>query len=697
MKNLLFGYIALVLSTGCLFGQYFTRITEGAMVNDGGGSYGTALGDFNNDGFIDLFVTNCCNGRNFLYTNNRDGNFSKITTGNIVNDEASSQGSSWGDYDNDGDLDLFVTNVGDSNNYLYKNNSDGTFSKITTGEIVNDGGNSYGASWGDFNNDGYVDLFVPNAGNTKNYLYKNNGDGTFTKITTGIIVNDSGSSAGASWGDFDNDGDLDLFVANNYNQNNFLYKNNGDGSFTKVTTGSIVNDGGNSIGGSWGDYDNDGDLDLFVTNGWWDESQNNFLYQNDGDGTFTKVTSGDIVNDWSNSFGSSWGDFDNDGDLDLFVTNEEYNNNNLLYSNNGDGSFAKISCDMVDFMAYSLGTSWGDYDNDGFLDLFVANDNEQNNFLFHNNGNSNNWINIKCIGIQSNVSAIGAKVRVNAIIGGNSVWQLNEISGQTGGGLGGQNSLNAEFGLGDATLIDTMIIEWPSGITEVFTEVAINQFLTITEDETFPKIIIQEEELLFDTVYVGNYVSRILTISNIGTDSLFINDIISGNPDFTVDTTSFTLEPSQNQEVNVTFLPDSSGYYSGTLIIKSNDPINPVISVNLSGYALSQISISETGLEFDTVTVGFSLSRQLVISNLYTEDLTIQSAISDNPDYTVDISDFILEPGQSQEISVMFSPDSSGFSYATLIIMTNDTLGPLMYVNRIRFVSIHNLRGGIRI
>ncbi|GAH09065.1 unnamed protein product, partial [marine sediment metagenome] len=127
----------------------------------------------------------------------------------------------------------------------------------------------------------------------------------------------------------------------------------------------------------------------------------------------------------------------------------------------------------------------------------------------------------------------------------------------TGSGrVGGQNSLNAEFGLGDATVIDTLIIEWPSGIIDIYTEVAINQFLTIVEGGEFPEILIQEEELFFDTVYVGNYVSRILTISNIGTDLLFINDIISGNPDFTIDTTNFVIEPSQDQEVNVTFSPD---------------------------------------------------------------------------------------------------------------------------------------------
>ena len=172
--------------------------------------------------------------------------FTKITTGDIVNDGGDSYGSSWIDFDNDGYLDLFVINGRDSipmNNFLYHNNGDGTFTRITTGDIVNDGGNSYSSTWGDYDNDGYLDLFVANS--VQNFLYHNNGDSTFTKITTGSIVNDVGNSIGQSWCDYDNDGDLDLFLANN-NENNALYSNNGDGTFTKITTGVVVNDGGNS-------------------------------------------------------------------------------------------------------------------------------------------------------------------------------------------------------------------------------------------------------------------------------------------------------------------------------------------------------------------------------------------------------------------------------------------------------------------
>jgi len=251
-------------------------------------------------------------------------------------------------------LDLFVANFG-GDNFLYQNNGDGTFTPITAGAMVNDGGFSAGGSWGDYDNNGDLDLFVANANGEDNFLYQNNGEGTITRIIIGEIVNDSGRSFGSSWGDYDNDGDLDLFVVNAADQgvgeDNFLYQNNGDPegtgqvTFTRIITGAIVNDRGTSRGSSWADYDNDGDLDLFVANFGFVGAEDNFLYQNNGDGTFTPIISGAIVNDSGRSFGSSWGDYDNDGDLDLFVANA--GEDNFLYQNNGDGTFTPITAGAI--------------------------------------------------------------------------------------------------------------------------------------------------------------------------------------------------------------------------------------------------------------------------------------------------------------------------------------------------------------
>ncbi len=195
--------------------------------------------------------------------------------------------------------------------------------------------------------------------------------------------------------------------------------------------------------------------------------------------TFTKITVGDIVNNGGNSNGCAWGDYDNDGDLDLFVAN--YAQNNFLYQNNGNGAFTKITSGPIVYDGgNSIGSSWGDYDNDGDLDLFVANSNNQNNFLYQNNLTGNQWINIRLIGTLSNTSAIGARVRVKARVLETPVWQMQEVSGQTG--YAGQNSLNAEFGLKKAAIIDSIQIHWPSGAVNGYANVKVNQFLTLREN-----------------------------------------------------------------------------------------------------------------------------------------------------------------------------------------------------------------------
>lgn len=492
MKYLKF-LIALTFSFSLQFAyaQTFTRVTTGDIVNDGSYTEGVYWLDYNNDGYLDMFAANIVNQSNLLFLNNRNSTFTKITTGVIVTDVGFSYGGCFGDFNNDGYADMYVINGGGSSNrikFLYMNNGNGTFSRITTGAVVTDLSGAWGTATADYDNDGKLDIFVSNF-NQNNFLYNGSGEGTFTKITSGIIVNDGGSSIGCAWCDYDNDGFADLFVANgNFGagQANFLYKNNGNGTFTKITTGSIVTDVANSVGGSWGDYDNDGDFDLFVTNY---SGANNNLYKNNGDGTFTKITSGQIVNDGGSSTGASWGDCDNDGDLDLFVSND-LNENNFLYLNNNDGTFTKItSGDIVNNGGRSNGCVWGDYDNDGDLDIYVANGDQpiaQNNFLYNNNGNSNNWINILCKGTVSNRSAIGARIIVRATINGSAVRQTREKFGQTG--YNSQNSLNEEFGLGNASVIDSIIVRWPNGNIESYTNVAPNRFITITENQGITNI-----------------------------------------------------------------------------------------------------------------------------------------------------------------------------------------------------------------
>ncbi|HHM21117.1 MAG TPA: hypothetical protein ENJ20_03740, partial [Bacteroidetes bacterium] len=448
-------------------------------LSSAGDSWACAWGDYNSDGYPDLFVvSNDLNASNELYLNDGDGTFTQINSGSIVTDTGPSTAASWADYDNDGDLDLYVGNNIGYLNYLYRNEGGGTFTKIENDPIVSDYGYTHGVSWVDYDNDGYLDLFAATYWESAfNLLYHNNGDGTFTKVTNNVVVNESSRSVMGVWADYDNDGWPDLFVANNNNQNNSLYHNIGNGNFEKITTGDIVNDGGNSVGASWGDYNNDGYLDLFVAN----STSYNFLYKNNGDGTFTKITSGAVVADEEPSHGSSWADYDGDGYLDLFVTNDGQDNN--LYRNNGDGTFKEIDNDLTQDGDLSFGTAWADYDADGDVDLYVANRAGTENLLFENGkGSCLNWSCIKLVGTRSNKSAIGAHVFAYANIYGQALTQMREVTAMSGGGIGGQNELTVHFGMGNASIIDSIVVLWPSGYRQVLTNQSLNQCITITED-----------------------------------------------------------------------------------------------------------------------------------------------------------------------------------------------------------------------
>ena len=465
----------------------FTKIMTGEIVTDRGNFDASSWGDYDNDGFVDLLVANSGDAGilgNFLYHNNRDGTFSRIKASPIATDPEHTQRCAWGDYDNDGFLDVVTINGGSGHleaNALYHNNGDGTFSRATAGsvgELASAKANSHGGSWGDFNNDGLLDLLVVDWAR-KVVLYRNNPDGHFTKVVGDPLVNFGTMSIDCAWADYNNDGWIDVFVAG-YGGGNRLFRNDGHGAFIGVTGRVPSSDGDTSDGVAWGDYDNDGYLDLFVTNF---EGGGNRLYRNKGDGTFQRITSGSIVTDQKGSTACAWGDYDNDGFLDMAVVNGWSGpEDNLLYHNNGDGTFRKITTGSpVNDGGYSFGVGWGDYDNDGFLDLFVANSGNagaQSNFLYRNNGNSNAWIRIKCVGTASNRAGLGAKVRIHATLAGQSRWQLRQIDG--GDGTSG-GSLDAHFGLGDATIIDTLRIEWPSGIVQELHDVAPRQLLTVQE------------------------------------------------------------------------------------------------------------------------------------------------------------------------------------------------------------------------
>jgi hypothetical protein len=476
-------------------GATFTKVTTGDIVTLPAYYWAGSWGDYDDDGWLDVFVgATVQSNQNYLYRNNRDGTFTRVADAAMPKSPSNQHGSAWGDYDNDGHLDLIVTagNPQLTHNMLYRNHGDGTFSWVTDNPIYSEtfADGFHGPSWGDYDNDGLIDLFI--AGHdTRNRLFHNDGGGSFTRITDHPFVNDPSNSEGRAFVDYDDDGDLDLFVSNvsvppSFIFTSVLYRNDGGGVFTRVTDSGLSNRARHTNASCWADYDNDGFADLFLAN-----LQRNSLYRNEGDGTFTPITDSAVVQDQIPAdalFGTcAWGDYDNDGFVDLFVSSNNLSRTferNFLYRNNGDRTFTKVTQGEIVTGPVSGQVSWVDYDNDGFLDLFLVPVGQfalrlLTNRLYHNDGNTNAWLNVKLVGTVSNRSAIGAKVRVHAFYRGESRWQLREISG--GDSQNNQQSLNAEFGLADATTIDTLRVEWPSGIVQELHDVAPRQFLTITE------------------------------------------------------------------------------------------------------------------------------------------------------------------------------------------------------------------------
>lgn len=490
----------LVLSLFQLHAQQYIKITDSPISTTPGDSRSVNWIDVNRDGYVDCFISNGpqTGQNNMLYINDQQGNFIAVTDDPIVKDNQPSDGATFADIDNDGDEDAFVVNWYNRNNLAYLNNGDGSFTQITEGPWVTQGGFSETASFGDFDHDGLVDLYVTNsAGSKRNFLYHNDGNASMTPVTTGVHVTDVSSSRNVTWVDMDQDGDSDLFVTNESNEKNQVYRNDGNGVFTKLTDVALTTTFASTMSSCWGDTDNDGDLDVFLAN---DGSANQY-FRNDGNFVFTPVLTSDITAGTANAFGCAWADIDNDADLDLFVTHAFKAGTRLrnqLFLNDGTGHLIRDTAEVVTKdLGWSYGCAFGDYDNNGFMDLAVATtrygNTDETDYLYHNQPNDNHYLMFSLEGTASNRSAIGTIVKVKANIAGQPVWQMREVSAQSG--YCGQNDMRVHVGLGDAVQADSVIIKWPSGHVEYQTKLAADQILHIKESMinqvSDPKVQIQ--------------------------------------------------------------------------------------------------------------------------------------------------------------------------------------------------------------
>lgn len=446
--------------------------------------------DVNGDGWEDLFISNGLKGGqpDLLYLNDGKGQLLPTADADIVQLSDPSDGAAFADVDNDGDLDGAVATWYGAVDRLYRNDGQGKLSYQESSGIA-PGSFAETAAFGDYDNDGWIDLYITNSGGDKhNFLYRNNGDGSFERIFDHILVEDTKLSRAAIWADLNVDGKLDLLVCNEENAANDVFLGTGNGIFERLQQDSLALMATGSMTASLGDIDNDGDFDVFIGNSGYFSPQKNQLFRNTDEG-FIADTAGLIVNTSNCTYGSAFGDFDNDGDLDLAISNGYCKDGlpNALYENRGDSTFKDVSEILPSNLPVcSFGIAWGDVNNDGFLDLAVANckndskEPEPANALMINEGNDNHWLQIRLNGKQSNTAAIGAKVRIKANIGGREVWQIREVRSQSG--YAGQNSLRLHFGLGDAVVVDSLEIHWPAGGMQLLSKIKVDQLLEVTEE-----------------------------------------------------------------------------------------------------------------------------------------------------------------------------------------------------------------------
>jgi len=484
-----------------------------------GSGPGCAFFDYNGDGYLDLYLVNGCwlrevsdnlgrdlRGKlsNALYRNDGDGTFTDVTTAAGVGDaEHYGMGASAADYDNDGDLDLYVLNYGP--NVLYRNNGDGTFTDVSQAAGLDDARWSLSAPWLDYDRDGDLDVYVANyleydAGKFRDYypaagypgplsykaqpdcLYRNNGDGTFSDVTreAGVYFPD-GRAMSAVATDLNDDGYLDIYVSNDATPNCY-FVNDGKGHFTEqaLVWGLAFGEGGqgaSSMGPVIGDVDRNGFLDVFIP-----DMGYGCLLLNEGK-TFVDVTAPSNVAVACGQY-TGWGggliDYDNDGYLDIFVANgdahHEYAEEDVLLRNDGKGRFVDVADQSGPYFREKYvgrGAAFADYDNDGDTDILVMNLNGPAKLLRNNGGNGSRWLKVVPRRADTKMEALGARVTVTA----NGMGMVQEVSGVMG--YLSQGDARPNFGLGSALQVDEVAVRWPDGEVTVAKKVAVNQTLEL--------------------------------------------------------------------------------------------------------------------------------------------------------------------------------------------------------------------------
>ena len=501
--SLSLGIVLSALLAPDLAAQSFRLQTEAAGLASAMDNNGVAVADYDLDGDLDIYLVayrqydpNDETTWNRLYRNEGNGTFADVTleagvlsrvAGFDEGGMGNKFGAAWGDYDNDGDPDLFLTNIGPE--ILYRNEGDGTFTDVTEQAGVADEDSNYSASssalWWDYDHDGDLDLYVSAwAGSvsskvSENKMYENQGDGTFTNVTAASGLGDRGRTWTSIPLDANNDGLTDLYVVNDYGPNKF-YVNQGDKFFLEATAAFGLEDNGHGMGVTVGDFNNDSYFDIYLTN--IAEFYPNPLFVNDGQGYFSEQAEALGVHDAGWAWGTEFFDCDHDGDLDLYVANGFMIDpgNNFFFTNQlVDRSFLRFEDSSVasgtDGAAEARGLVVFDYDGDGDQDMLVANWDAPPS-LYRNQSATQNWLGIQLDGTTPSRNAFGAVVSVTA--NGKTIYRQHD-----GVDFLGQSIKPLHFGVGAAGIAEAIHVRWPSGVAETFYDVPANQTITLKEGQ----------------------------------------------------------------------------------------------------------------------------------------------------------------------------------------------------------------------
>jgi hypothetical protein len=479
---------------------------------------GITFFDYDNDGWDDITIASA-QGDPIRFLKNINGNFVEQTL-NIANNNWRNKQVNWVDIDNDGDNDLFITSD-TSSNRLFKNLGNMILEEITASSgMLTDVLITYGASWGDYNNDGFLDVFLSNRDTTiPNVLYKNNGDTTFTLVNTEAgLINIGTLSFCSAFFDYNNDGYQDIYVANDKIENtNTLYRNNGNGTFTDVSVVTGTDIAIDAMSVTISDFNSDGWMDIYVSN----DVPGNVLLRNNGDGTFTDIAPSSQTTANTVAWGAVFLDADNDSDLDLYVSAEHNGSipgylSSAFYENNNDETFNLFNAAVPNDLSISYSNAIGDIDNNGYPEIAVNNINHDNIFLWKNTSiATNNWLKVKLEGTQSNKNGIGSLIEIS--LNGEKQYRYTLC----GEGYLSQNSATEIFGLGTRTIVDYIKVKWLSGVEDILYNVNTNQLLNITEGSTLSNT----EEVLNRVDIYPNPVRDILHIKSVSP----INNIVVYN------------------------------------------------------------------------------------------------------------------------------------------------------------------------